>query len=148
MASNLSARLRKLESCVLLLGEMHGRLQYIQPTVQSLISALAAQQRFGGLPFLRECAQLMLKGRDFSSSWREALKKQTSALGKEEAAVLSSLGDVLGQSDLQSQLAAIDLARGQLEQRIDGAREKMAAQGSLYRSIGALGGAAAAIILI
>ena len=147
MASSLSARLRRLECCVLLLGEMQGRLQYLQPTVQSLITALAAQQRFGDLPFLRECTQLMLKGRGFPHSWREALKKQEAALGKEEAVILASLGDVLGQSDLDSQLAAISLARVQLEQRIDGAREKMTAQGSLYRSIGALGGVAAAIIL-
>jgi len=127
---------------------MHGRLQYLQPTVQSLITSLAAQQRFGELPFLRECSKLMLSGQDFSSSWRGALKKQIVTLGKEEAAMLGSLGDVLGQSDLDSQLAAISLARVQLEQRIDGAREKAAAQGSLYRSIGALGGVAAAIILI
>jgi len=90
----------------------------------------------------------MRGGRDFASSWRVALKKQIVTLGKEEAAIIGSLGDVLGQSDLESQLAAISLARAQLEQRIDGAREKVSAQSSLYRSIGALGGVAAAIILI
>ena len=148
MASDLSARLRRLESCVLLLGEMHGRLRYLQPTVQGLVSALAAQHRFSGLPFLKESARLMLKGQEFSSGWREALKAHEGILGKEEAAILASLGDVLGQSDLDSQLAAIDLARVQLEQRIEGARKKVMAQGSLYRSIGALGGVAAAIILL
>jgi len=109
---------------------------------------MAAQQRFEGLPFLRECAQLMLEGRDLPSCWRRAIEKHTAAIGKEEVAILASLGDVLGQSDLASQLAAIDLARVQLEQRIESARERVISQGSLYRSIGALGGVAAAIILI
>jgi len=148
MASGLSARLRRLESCVLMLGEMRGRLEYLQPTVQSLISALAGQQRFENLGFLRESAGAMLEGNTFSYCWREALEKWSNALGREEAAILASLSDVLGRSDLESQLSAIALAQEQLEQRIAGVRERALKQGNLYRSMGVLGGVAAAIILI
>jgi len=148
MASGLSARLRRLESCVLMLGEMRGRLEYIQPTVQSLIGMLAGQRRFEGLGFLQECAGSMLEGKAFSSGWREALEKWSTSLGREEAAILASLGDVLGRSDLESQLSALALAQEQLEQRIAGTRDRVQKQGNLYRSMGVLGGVAAAIILM
>ena len=147
MASGLSARLRKLEDCICLLGEMSGRLRYLQPSVHSLVVSLASQQRFEELSFLKECARLMGEGGCFSASWRTALKGKSHALGEEESAILASLGDVLGRSDLESQLLAIALVRDQLEQRISGAREKARTQGSLYRSMGLLGGVAAAIIL-
>ena len=148
LASNLSARLRRLESCVALLDEMSGRLRHLQPTMQSLITSLAAQERFGLLVFLKQCAQSMRAGQPFSVCWPKALGESSHQLGGEEAAILAALGDVLGQSDLDSQLSALALARQQLEQRIQTARDKALTHGKLYRSMGILGGAAAAIILI
>jgi len=147
-ASSLSARLRRLELCVSLLGEISGRLSYLQPTTQSLIAALAAQARFAAIGFLRKCAAEMGRGEPFSPSWQLALEGERQALGREESALLASLGDVLGRSDLDSQLNAIALTREQFEQRLAERREKMRKQESLYRSMGVLGGVAAAIILI
>lgn len=148
MASGLSARLRRLEGCIALLSEMSGRLEYLQPTIGSLINSLAAQERFADLVFLRECADSMRAGDEFSRSWRVALEKQAGGLGREEADILGTLGDVLGRSDLESQLAALSLTREQLSTQIAGTRDKIKARGGLYRSIGVLGGVAAAIILI
>ena len=148
LASNLSARLRRLESCLSLLSEISGRLEYLQPTMYSLITSLAGQERFEQLVFLRQCAQSMQAGRPFSSSWASALDECSHQLGREEAAILASLGDILGRSDLESQLSALALAKQQLEQRVDTAREKVLTQSKLYRSMGVLGGAAAAIILM
>lgn len=147
-ASGLSARLRRLETCTALLGEMSGRLKYLQPTVQSLVTSLAAQDRFSELRFLKLCAADIGEGGEFSTAWRKSLEREERSLGREESALLASLGDVLGRTDLESQLAAISLTGGQLEQRVGAGREKMRRQESLYRSMGMLGGAAAAIILI
>jgi len=90
----------------------------------------------------------MRGGHPFSVSWPKALDECVHQLGREEAVILASLGDVLGRSDLESQLSALALTREQFEQRVGAAREKVITQGKLYRSMGILGGAAAAIILI
>ena len=147
-ASGLSARLRRLELSLSLLGELSGRLTYLQPTTQSLIAALATQERFGELGFLRGCAAEMGRGEQFSQSWQLALEGEKGALGREEAALLASLAEVIGQSDLESQLSAIALVREQLAERLADQREKMRKQERLYRSMGVLGGVAAAVILI
>ena len=148
LASNVSARLRRLESCVSLLSEISGRLLHLQPTVHSLITSLAGQERFEQLVFLRQCAQAMGAGQTFSFGWASALDACAHQLGGEGAATLATLGDVLGRSDLDSQLAALALARQQLERQVQAARENAVTQSKLYRSMGVLGGAAAAIILM
>ena len=148
MASSLSARLRRLESCMALLAELYGRLEYLQPTVQGLIGYLAGQERFAHLTFLKTCSVAMLEGETFSASWQAALDEYSHMLGKEEVAILADLGGVLGQSNLENQLNAITLVRQRLDVRIHEVREKVVTQGKLYRSMGILGGAAAAIILI
>ena len=147
-ASSLSVRLRRLEACVCLLSELSGRLKYLQPTVQSLVVGLAAQERFGELRFLKLCAAQMEEGADFSGCWRQSLKREEQSLGREEAALMASLGDVLGRSDLESQLSAISLTGEQFAQRMEIRRERAKKQEGLYRSMGVLGGVAAAIILI
>jgi len=131
-----------------MLGEISGQLEYLRLSVHSLITSLASQQRFAQLGFIRQCAGDMQNGRPFSDSWQTALRNWSYALGKEEAEILASLGDIIGRSDLENQLSAIALTRQQLEQRIEAAREKAVTQGKLYRSMGVLVGMAAAIILI
>ena len=131
-----------------MISEITGRLEYIRPSVHSLICSLANERRFENLGFLRQAADRMQAGIPFPESWRDSLAESKAILGREETAILTSLGDVLGRSNLESQLSALKLAGIQLEQRMSVQRERVNTHSGLYRSMGVLGGVAAAIMLI
>lgn len=148
MASSLWDRVRRLESCDALLGEMIHRMRHLTPTMQALITGLCGQERFRGLGFLHGCRELLLEGVDFSGAWRRAVREDAHRLGGEEAELLADLADILGRTDLESQLDALGGARELLSGRTAQAREYSAKRGSLYRTMGTLCGAAIFILLI
>ena len=148
MASSMWERIRRLEDCDALLGEMIHRMRYLAPTVQMLISSLCGQERFGRLGFLRRCRELLLEGNPMEQAWRTALSEDEKALGKEEAQLLAGLADVLGRTDLESQLDALAGARELLAARCASLREDAGKRGSLYRTMGVLCGAAFVILLV
>lgn len=148
MASSMWERIRRLEDCDALLGEMIHRMRYLAPTVQMLISSLCGQERFGRLGFLRRCRELLLEGNPMEQAWRTALSEDEKALGKEEAQLLAGLADVLGRTDLESQLDALTGARELLAVRRTSLREHTEKRGSLYRTMGVLCGAAFVILLV
>ena len=146
MASNLSVRTRRLEGLCAMLDEMLHRLRHLQPTMQGLIYSLSLQERFRELVFLEDCRERMRGGRDFPESWKEAVRAQSWAFGRDEAEIAASLGDVLGRADMESQLGALRLASRLLEERANGARARAGQLSGLYRTMGALCGAALIIL--
>jgi stage III sporulation protein AB len=148
MASSLSERVRRLEDTAALLDEMSRRLRYLAPAMPELIRALAAQERFAALGIPQACYGAMTRGERFSDAWRGALAQSRSLLGHEETLLLAGLADVLGQTELESQLGAIACAGEALAHRIAARRAEAARKARLYRTMGALAGAAMAVILI
>jgi stage III sporulation protein AB len=148
MTSNMSDRVRRLELSLSMLEEMANRLRYLRPTMLGLMTSISAQKRFSELKIAGLCHAGLLSGRPFSESWREALQKQRKILGDYGAEALLPLGEVLGSTDLDSQLAAIACQRELLEHGIFSAREERAKKGSLFRTMGVLGGVGIAIVLI
>jgi stage III sporulation protein AB len=63
------------------------------------------------------------------------------------AQVITGLGQVLGASDLESQLAAIDYGISLLEARLADARGHAAARGKLYDTLGVLAGLGVAVLI-
>lgn len=131
-----------------LLGEMLERLRYLQPTMRGLIRSLAAMERFEDLAFLRDCARRLEDGRPFPAAWRESLKADSAALGREESELLLGLGDSLGVTDLNSQLDAIACTREILGARLEQARSYADSHARLYRTMGVLLGLALLILFI
>lgn len=148
MASGLSARVLAIESAVQLLHDLHDRLYHLRPTMGELIEAAAKRETFAGLDYLAECRDRMRRGEPFPAAWKNALAQRPGALPDEEAALLAALADVLGATDLDSQLTALDCTREQLEHRLMLAREQRQKNHKLYGTLGVLAGVAVAIILI
>lgn len=148
MAETLTERVSTLESVIRLYRFMHDRLRYIQPGVLPLINAAAASKEFQRLRFLKECRDQVENGEDFDINWKIAVKNDSAALGKEAASVVASLSDVLGKTDLESQLAAINYGAELLEQRLLSAREYAARHQRLYRTLGVLAGVLVVVLII
>lgn len=146
MAAGLSERVSSLERSLRLLCHLRDRLRFLRPSVRSLIQNAAAVEDFAPLGFLGRCRDEMERGVDFPSAWKEAVRS-ADVRDREARDILESLGDILGGSDLDSQLASLELCRDRLELCLEAAREHAAKHKKLYRTLGVLAGAAAAIIL-
>ena len=127
-----------------MLGTASDRLRYLSPSMQSLIAGLAAQ--YTELGFLEKCNAEMQNGISFTKAFMQALS--TENMQKHTYEVLLSLLSELGQSDIDSQLAAIAYACERMREEIQREQSFCAVHCKLYRSLGALGGAALAILLL
>lgn len=148
MASGLSTRTAAIESAVQLLQDLHDRLLHLRPTMGELIEAAARREAFAGLGYLTACRDRMRRGEPFPTAWKKSIQQFPGALPTEETAMLSMLSDVLGATDLDSQLTALDCTREQLAHRLLLAREQQQKNHKLYGILGVFTGIAVAIILI
>jgi stage III sporulation protein AB len=148
LASGLSGRVLAAKAAEALLGYLSDRLRYLRPTVAELIDSACELESLAENRFLPLCRDEMHRGASFPSAWRTALSERPGALGVEEAALLSGLGQVLGSADLDSQLDALACARSRLEAHIAEAEERRDKHGKLYRSLGVLTGVGIVVLLI
>ncbi len=75
------------------------------------------------------------------------MEENATALGEDTARAVSGLGGVLGASDLESQLSAIEYGISVLESRLEEARERAGARMKLYSTLGMLAGLGAAVLV-
>ncbi len=136
-----------MEEVIRLYHYLHDRLKYMRPSVAALIGAANASGEFDSLEFLDACETRMKAGRPFGESWRSSVEENATALGEATARVVMGLGGVLGASDLESQLSAIEYGISVLESRLEESRERAGARMKLYGTLGMLAGLGAAVLV-
>lgn len=120
----------------------------MRPSVAMLVGQAAASPEFDGLLFLAECNRRMCAGESFAESWRNTVQESAASMGKAAAETVCSLADVLGASDLESQLSALDYGIATLETRLADAREYSVKHKKLYSTLGVLAGLGIAVFLV
>ena len=98
-------------------------------------------------------ARLSRSGISCREAWNEALTDMVESggwgcLGKQELVILTDFGGALGAGDINTQLDNAALAVKRLEEQRDLAAAEMGKKARVYRSLGILGGAAAALMVI
>lgn len=89
-------------------------------------------------------------GRDIRGAWADSCEK----LGKaafcktDERQLLKELGAALGTTSAESQLGLLELYRGRFSELRSAALEEYRQKGRLFRSVGALAGAGAAVLVL
>ena len=114
----------------------------------ALLTNTADNARFAQLGYPLRCGELLREGHSFAHSWRQALAEQQVWLGQEEESILGRLAEVLGQSDVEGQMAALTYTRALLQKRWELAREREQKYGRLYRTMGLFSGLAVAVLLL
>lgn len=84
---------------------------------------------------------------NFHETWKKAIESDVS-LGDNEKNILTSLGNELGTSDTEGQLAILETAKIRLSQLQEIRSEEYTKKGKLYRSVGLLTGVMAGILII
>lgn len=146
-ASGLSRRVAAIENIIRLCQHLRDRLKYMRPSVAMLVGQAAASPEFEELEFLSQCDRRMREGEIFAESWRSSVRGSSALIGRDAADIVGSLADVLGASDLESQLSALDYGIATLESRLCDAREYSARHQKLYRTLGVLAGFGIAVFM-
>lgn len=147
-AAGLSKRVLTLENTIRLYQYLRDRLKFLRPSVASLINQADGSGEFADLKFLSACNERMKNGMNFPESWTMSVHEYTDLLGREVAPVISGLSNVLGKSDLESQISAIDHGISMLETRLFNAREYTAKHKKLYQTLGVLAGLGLAVFIV
>ena len=135
------ARLRLLRQMVTaMITELRGTL----PLTADLIRQTAAIPDFAPLCFLQAAAR---NAEQFPYCWRDAVRNDRS-LTPEERAVLLTVGDTLGSSTLDGQVAALDLCLERLSEVQSAAEIRCGKKAPVCRSIGILGALFFSILLL
>lgn len=143
-AKKLEHRAAMLRLLRQMLSAMMQELRNTLPLTADLLQTLANMPAFRSLTFLQDAAA---HPHDFPNSWLKAVR-QDPALTAEMAAVLETVGQTLGSTALDGQLAALALCMERLGALQADAESFAAQKGSLYRSMGVLSALFAAILLL
>ncbi len=138
----LKRRTALLEELSVMLREFEIEIRFAAPTLDILCEK--AEGCFADI--LRECRG----GRDIKAAWEQACERLSAlpCCHEEERELLISLGRSLGTSDISGQLSLIELHSERLNALRKYAAEESAKKGKLFRSVGALCGIGAAVLII
>lgn len=149
-AGSVKRRLDVVEGFLLDIRQLSISMRYRMTPIRELIGQLEASAL---KEFWEDLLSQMGHSRPLGDAWREALQKMRgengdfSYLTDEEARVLSDFGASLGTSDFQAQKANMEMALERLAMLAEALRREVSQKGKIYRSLGMLGGLAAAIVV-
>ena len=133
-ANKLERRAAILRLLRHLLTAMMQELRNTLPLTADLLRLLADMPAFGCLTFLQQAAAYP---DSFPQNWSDAVHADP-ALTPDTAAVLETVGQTLGSTALDGQLAALRLCQERLGDLQKSAEKLAAEKGTLYRSMGIL----------
>lgn len=143
----MSGRVFELERCLSLLSALGDELRFTLAPVEEILARLGARREFDALPLAKWCCRLCREGRRFGPALAQSLESAPGALAQDDLLILSPLCQVLGCTDLESQLAALELCATLLAARLTEARRIQESRSRLYVSMGALAGMALGVVL-
>ena len=85
---------------------------------------------------------------DFPTAWHTAVDGSALPLEPEDRRVLGQVGELLGASSAEGQLAQLAQCQRLLEEQRAQAQEEKTSKGNLFRSLGMLGGAGLFILFL
>ncbi len=115
------------------------RMRYISPTVEELLSTAQCG-------FAEEIMQRAAAGEDVRTAWHSSCERLP--FSSEEQNILQEIGAQLGTSSTQEQLAMLAMYDERLTSLLVEADGKCTRLCRMYRTVGALVGAAAAVLII
>lgn len=140
LAHTLSARVNELELAIAAISALESEFSYSMMPPDQAVERLAKRPTFAQAGYLRGCAAQCAQGIPFPEAWRQAIVQERGALSTEDAALVASLCEFLGQSDLETQLAGLVHTREMLGVQLLQARERVKTHAGLYRTLGTLCG--------
>jgi hypothetical protein len=115
--------------------------------VYQLAGALKCSEMLAKLSFLSDVPTVYRQGSDFHLQWREAVEGQNDLMD-EERELLLKFGEILGTTDIEGQVSAISVLLSEADELTCRRSGEYAQRGRLCRSLWALFGLMAGILVI
>lgn len=147
LAMRLKNQFRQYQKLLAFLADCAVYIRYQGLPLQELFAVLSEHPDYENLDFLGKLKQSALSFRISPEIlWTEAV--QNSTIPPEARQILQNLGYELGKTDTQGQLAVLELYQTQMQSAYEQFRTGYQKKSRLYQSLGWLGGAMLAVLLI
>ncbi len=149
LSTRYKRRVEALSCCMLFLERMAALLSLETVPTGELFARLAAMEELKELSFIRETAERLTVSCDFPTVFMGSLAfAQKDGLLPEDCAILKPLCGLIGAYELPRQLDGIEAVKTAVSSQQKKAKSISEKEGKLVRSLGILGGVAAAIFVI
>jgi len=143
---NLTEKTVFLETLKTAIITVKQRLIYTLASPEELFNALLKDELFNKTEFFKEAEQLITEC-GFESGWKSTVNKQL-LLSNDEKNVISSVADILGKSDLETQVNQLEVIIGQLTSIIIKQKSKSDDYRKLYTTLGLLSALSLTVLFI
>lgn len=144
----LSRRVRLLQAVQTLCERMEQQLRFSPASPSEILTRVSADSVLRSLSFLKAFAAISPEM--FHARWKREITLfcRKNGFSEEERTLLLDFGAALGTTDLYGQQRLCTAMAARFTQLYTAARAEAAEKGRLYASLGGIGGAAVALILI
>lgn len=146
-SQRLCKRAAELRGCQLFLQLFCERIRYTLSPISDVFVALSEEPTLLNVSFLQRCKAGILEGLPFPEALSVALEQGAGSLTSADCGILSELSACIGQSDLESELSALELVKIRLSRAVEEAQTEKTRLCKLYSSLGLLSGVAVAVLL-
>lgn len=129
------------------IGFIQSMSAYIRYNGYRLSEILRKEQATCGFIISDNLIAIAESGSDIRREWNSCVD-ENSNLRVQDRQVLYHLGEVIGKSDTEGEIASLSAAESRLRQCLQNAEEERSNKGRLYCTVGIMLGAAVGIILI
>lgn len=131
-----------------IIEKIKAEIRYTAKETRQLINELQESECFDKLVFLKKCVDLMDSGISFPKAWEKAIKSNPENFDSNDLEQIIYLSEVLGATDIQGQISALDMVKCNIENNLYQAEQNCQTKGKMYKSLGMLSGLAVAILTI
>lgn len=144
-----SNRVRDLEEMKNAMSIFKSKIKFTYKTIPEVFEELSKEikNNIAGIFLL---SKNYMKSYTASESWKIAMQESSSTtnFNKEDIEIISNLSKTLGDTDLEGQIAIIELTEKLIDRQIQKAREEESKNGKLYKTLGMGMGITIIIILV
>lgn len=145
-SKRLKEREKQLSAALLFVKELSVQIRYTNSKIYSILNSAAYSGTYSDLFFIKDCAALK-ENEDFHPVWDKGVKKQF-FLHERDRELLAALGERLGETDCDGQIAFLEMTEEMLKKQCDEAHEEYMQKSKMYRSVGLLCGLALGIMVL
>ena len=143
-------RLNELNDLYVLVNILQNKIKFTQVPLKEVFEQIGnISVKTDVKNIFLECSS-MLKNFNLENSWKESIEKESKFLNlkKEDVETISTLGSILGKSDIDGQMSEINEFKERLSIQIKQAEEEKRKNSKMFKSLGTIAGLVIVIILI
>lgn len=143
----MNRRIKRIELLINLTDDFSDLIRFNGMTVAELVNVSAEKNLYSEIDFLKKISYRSNDEYDIHSIWKEETEK-SQFLKSDEREIMLMFGEMLGTSDISSQISSIEFYRKKLEYLHTLLQKEYESKGRMYCSVGLLSGITAGILLL